>query len=177
MTERRIRQRGQATVEHVGVVVLVLTLVLAMTAVAVRSLHPSASPPDLVGRIADRLAAPLGEATPAPASPAGRPDAADAPWVLPEGEPYVPFWIRMDLHHHEAPIGRWLRRAKDALADHLPEMGEGCVRNMLPFEKVTVPAAPMRTEMGVPALAKKVLRRANGPLGRCLIGATGALLP
>ena len=95
MTARRAQQRGQATVEHVGVVVLALTVILVLTSVMVRSLHPSASPPDLVGRIADRLTAPLegGPSTPA------APDTA-AGWRRPGGEPLQPFWIAMDLHHH-----------------------------------------------------------------------------
>jgi len=182
MTERRIRQRGQATVEHVGIVVLVLMLVLAVTAVAVRSLHPSAGPPDLVGRIADRLAAPLGGAPPAPEAAAGTgpagaagPEAVEPPWML--GKPREPFWKMIDPHPHEAPIGRWLRKAKDALADHLPDMGKGCVIQMLPFEKGSIPGARVRTEMGLGGIAGKVLERARGPLGNCLIGAAGALLP
>jgi hypothetical protein len=173
MTERRMRQRGQATVEHVGILVLVLTLVLAVTAVAVRPPNPSAGPPDLVGRLADRLAAPLGGTPPAPEA-AARADAVEPPWAF--GGPREPSWKMIDPHPHEAPIGRWLRKAKGALADHLPDMGWGCIRNQLPFEQGLLPAARVRAEMGVPALAKKLLKRANGPLGRCVIGAAGALL-
>ena len=181
MTARRAQQRGQATVEHVGVVVLALTVILVLTSVMVRSLHPSASPPDLVGRIADRLTAPLegGPSTPA------APDTA-AGWRRPGGEPLQPFWIAMDLHHHEAPIGRWLGAAKDAVVEHLPAMARGCLASVFGGlglnEAQFAAGAPIRSEMGrlggrLPGarVVKFLLKRPV--VASCLVGAAGSFLP
>ena len=176
MTERRSRERGQATVEYVGVLVLVLMLILAVTSVTVRSLHPSASPPDLVGRIADRLTAPLAGGTPAPAAP----DMGGAVVPRPAGAPLEPFWIGMDLHHHEAPIGRWVGAAVDAVADRLPDMAKGCVSGVLGLNELRTPSGGRpRGEMGLGKLGGRavglLLKRTI--LTGCATGAAGALLP
>jgi hypothetical protein len=181
MPARRAQQRGQATVEHVGVVVLVLTLLLVVTSVTVRSLHPSASPPDLVGRIADRLTAPLVGRSSTPVAP----DAGAPVWPRPADEPLQPIWIALDLHPSEQPIGRWLRAVKDAVVEHAWPMAKGCLWNVFsPFslkEAQVSAGAPVRSEMArgggrLPGrVAKFLLKRPA--VASCLAGAAGTLLP
>jgi hypothetical protein len=185
MSAHRIRQGGQATVEHVGVLALVLVLLLAVGSVVLRSLHPPSRPPDLVGRIADDLSAPLGGRPSAPAAPApdaAAGDAGAAAWPRPVGEPLQPFWIAMDLHHNKGPIGRWLGAAKDALAEHLPDMAEGCVSNVVgiapPKTVSQVPArASVRREMGFPGTRAVRLMGRGNLLASCAVGAVFSLLP
>jgi hypothetical protein len=178
MLARRAQQRGQATVEHVGMVVLVVTLLVVVTSVMARSLHPSAAPPELVGRIAHQLAAPLaGGASPSSAQEGWDPGAAQ--WPRPADELLQPFWIGMDLHHHEAPIGRWLGAAKDAVVDNLPGMAAGCLKMMVGVSTAPASGAASRSEMArgggsrVGRAAKFLLKRQV--VVSCLAGAAGSL--
>lgn len=76
-THARWRDRGQATVEHVGLTLIIALLLAACAAWAVHEVRPPAHVPDVIGKVAaplDDLAARLGVpgVSAAPSSGAGR---------------------------------------------------------------------------------------------------------
>jgi hypothetical protein len=144
MPARAHHQRGQATVEHVGLVVLVATMLALVTTLMVRSLHPPDRVPEVVASLADRLAAPLadGASPSAPAPPPAWEPPAPAPvsgfgaaeWRPGpvSAEPLEPFWVALDLHRHELfPVRRWIGSAKRAIAERLPALGKGCIDGVM----------------------------------------------
>jgi hypothetical protein len=201
MPARARHQRGQATVEHVGLVVLVATMLALVTTLMVRSLHPPDRIPEVVASLADRLAVPLADGAapsapapppawepPAPAAVSGSAAAEWRPGPV-RAEPLEPFWaaLGLDLHHHELfPVRRWIGSAKRAIVERLPALGKGCIDGVM--GELSLDAVGRATGTGRPRGLEglldrtpagglvKALTKARKAVGICLVGAAGGLL-
>jgi hypothetical protein len=109
------RQAGQATVEHIGVVVVVALLMASLSLWAAQNIRPSPAPPPIVASIVDHLQ------QEAPGSPGYRFPAVGAPFTAVRGT-------------DDEPIGRFLkgtvRLARDVVVIGGPALAKGFVERV-----------------------------------------------